>query len=975
MILRTVRCLAVAALVAVAAGTGQAQDFDQVTRNVEIDFPGSDGLFRYRLASGVPLPEPKTMQPESGWVELGREGKVACAVVIHPDASATERAAARELAAQIAFLTGATNGPEIVTPDAPVSAPVVCVVGVAPELFRKAGVKVPKQHEGFAIKTGQWKGRDAVFVAGHDRFGVYWGVQTLKQMLFREVDPKNHGSLPLAEAGKGRVLAPNGYCADWPDIQYRMSPSPGETGVRMGRCNTSYRHIHDGKTLKTRETLKGDIDGIHKLGLICVPTIGWLTLNGILRDDGSRTHCPLPSREICPVADMPIIESIVTMAFEAGGDGLSVQFDDIEPVGNHHEKCPLCKPRFKSMAEWQAFVLGRVFALAKRNGWDKRLFICCPTPYYQLRLQKDEELTKYFSTLCGFPGAGAFKFYHTAFVRSDLKRLADAGLINYAWWNNGIWAAKNGELLGYDVGFPRMGYSWGLFDIGADGMEKFFPERLAELRYLKGRTDLIFSGTGGDSATSIGSMFAWDPERFLFREDEYREWFTDNVNGKGVFGDRRVWEWATKPLAAKCLASGTLDKTDERRMDTARLAADLANATPNPRTGKTARQMSTEGLDAIQHYLAARMQFLKACKDLDGVVPNSATFARQAGCLLSVGPETLVEGQPPEAKPMELESWSAPAGMDLGGCALVPGVGGTPARLSVPGGKGSALAKRAIGLDVGGFDRLVLSCSLSRGTRLTLKAIVDGHERATNATGHGPDWQELILPLSGRTLDAFSLHLDVDPAIDKPAAEREALLRPLRLEPGRKGFDTVSLAQGAPLKFAEFAGQRCFRMATNKLVVADDRFVLSRHSFSVETEFVPIETSNFKIAGTRATGIPSYTGLPGWAVGHSWGRITFTLEDQEGIISTITSKVFPARYAPCHVLAVRDFENRQLRLYVNGKKVEVVEKGSGVFGDKYSNLGMSFDPWVGKSMQGLLRYVKVHDRALTEDEAQARFRQ
>jgi hypothetical protein len=960
-VVKQVRQAMGAGLLAAFAGLGFAQDFEHITRNVEIDFPESAGVFTSRPACGVPLPEPKTMKPELGWVELGHAGTTACTIVIHPDASATEKCAARELATQIAFLAGTTNRPEIVKAGTAVVTPVVCVLGVNRALFKGARVDIPRRHEGFAIKTGKWRGLDAVFVAAPDRFGVYWGVQTLKQMLYREEDPRNHGSIPPAEADRGRVLAPRGYCADWPDVQYRMSPRPGNRAVRLGRCNTTYVQLGSKRLLHSAEKYSEAIEDVHRSGFICVGSLGWLGLNGVLRDDSSRTNCPMPSREICPVADMPLIESIVRKAFEAGADGLSVNFDDVEPVANHHEKCPLCKPKFKSLADWQAFVLSNILSLARRNGWDDRLFICCPTDYYQLRLRTDDGLKSYFSTLCGFPGVEKVKFYHTAFVRTDRKRLADAGLKNYAWWNNGIWAAKNGELLGYDVGAPRMEYSWGLMDIAKDGLEKFFPERLAELRHLKGNADLVFSGTGGDFPPSIGSLFAWDTERFLFREHEYREWYIDGEGGKGTFDSMRVWEWATKPLAAKCLARGTLDKTDERRMEAARLSAEF-------------RQASTGELERIKKYLTTRSEFSAACKDLAGVVETSAVFARQAGCLLSVGPATLIQGPvTPGAEAVELEAWSAPTGMDLNGCALVPASGSAPARLSATGNKVGLLTRHALGQEVGGFERLAFSCSLSRGTRLTAKVVVDGTERTTSTTGHGPDWQEMLLPLGGRQLDAFSLRLDLDPAIDKPAAQREALLRPVRLEPGRNGFDTVNLAQGKPLKFAEFNGMKWFFMATNKLVTAAGCFVLSRRSCSIEAEFAPVDVGNFKLAGTRSTPIASYTGLPGWALGVCWGKVTFTLEDGDGIVSTVAADRGLERYAACHVLAVRDFQNRKLRLYVNGRKVEVDEKGSGLFGDKFSNLGISFDPWAGRSLYGLLQYLRVYDRALSEDEARVRF--
>ena len=75
----------VACLLTVVAGRCLAQNFDAVTKNVEMDFPVNDGgVFTCRPACGVPLPEPKTMQAELGWVQLGCAGTTACAIFCAP---------------------------------------------------------------------------------------------------------------------------------------------------------------------------------------------------------------------------------------------------------------------------------------------------------------------------------------------------------------------------------------------------------------------------------------------------------------------------------------------------------------------------------------------------------------------------------------------------------------------------------------------------------------------------------------------------------------------------------------------------------------------------------------------------------------------------------------------------------------------------------------------------------------------------
>jgi hypothetical protein len=55
------------------------------------------------------------------------------------------------------------------------------------------------------------------------------------------------------------------------------------------------------------------------------------------------------------------------------------------------------------------------------------------------------------------------------------------------------------------------------------------------------------------------------------------------------------------------------------------------------------------------------------------------------------------------------------------------------------------------------------------------------------------------------------------------------------------------------------------------------------------------------------------------------------------------------------------------------KKTEAEEYGSSTFGPKLRPLEISFDQWSGQSMEGLLRYMRIYDRALTDDEVYTNF--
>ena len=838
--LRLALALTYLILLGIPAKFGFAQDFTKLTRNIEIDFPESSGALTFTPASGIPLPEPKVMRSAHGTITLAAKGKITCVIIIASDASVTEQSAARELSEQIGYLAGGVK-PEIAYPDSLVSTPAVCVLGTSPGFFRGTRMNIPQKHEGFAIKTGTWKGRDALFVAGRDRFGVYWGVQTLKQMLYREGEVKH---ALHREENKARVLAPRGFFSDWPDAQYRMSLSPkhfleGDAVkilaqfVRFGRINTTYLGVKGRLTPREKDVLKIQIGNLHRRGILCIASMNWVTLDGTLRTDDQRTNFPLPTREICPVADLGYVESLVSSVFEAGADGLSINFDDVAPNDmGHYAKCPLCRKMFKNAVEPQVHVMKHLLAFAKRKGWNDKLFLACPTLYGLHSVDRGYGITpeQYFPTFCNFPGAEKVRFFHTGFTRADLQRLSEAGFKNYVWWNNGVWPAGAIEMWGYPVGLPRMGYSWGMVNI-ADGAEKFFPEQLAELRYLKGKTDLVFFGTAGFLGPAIGCAFGWDMERFLFREAEFQEWCFNNEFGPGAIDHQRAWEWATKPLASKYIKGETFDKTDTQRMEAARLAADLSGSLTSQWTGKKTEGLPKGLLDTFEQGNA----FLLKIKEMPGTVEKSARLVRQPDCLLSFDPNEI-----------------------------------------------------------------------------------------TNYP-------------------------------DKP-----------------NPWATATLT-GDPLKFAEMEGNKYFRMAKNRITFQTDHFAFSGRSFSIEAEFIVTTPRLSKIAGTRATFIPTYKGdLPGWGLGVTHGQsLAFTIEDENGIVSSLYGPQI-TRYTRYHVLAVRDFAARKLWLYVNGKKTESEEYGSGTFGPRLRPLEMSFDQWSGQSMEGLLRYVHIYDRALTDDEVRAR---
>lgn len=960
-----------AILLLLVANFGLTQDFEQLTKDIQISFPETKGIIKYRPSSGIPFPEPKHMKMGIGGITLAENGKISCSIILQPNASITEKSAARELSDQIAFMAKTEKGPETVKTTDKISTPSVCILGTDPELFKSTKLTVPKQPEGFAIRTGKWHGMDAVFIAGKDRFGVYWGVQTLKQMLLTKE--------------KGLVITPNGSIADWPDAQYRhaiciqyMLGNGAKTLaylVRNGRTNaTTFQLMSPSKIFNPQE-IKNMTGSLHKRGIICIAFIYWTGINRYFKNTRKE--------EVCPLSDMKFLESLVRTAFESGADGISINFDDLSPAEiMHYAKCPRCTKKFKNAVEQQVYVMRSLYSFAKENGWGNKLFLACPTLYAHSKepsaVHKRLGLTNknYYPEFCGFPESSNFRFFHCDSSQEDLKRIKDAGLKNYAWWNNGPWSGAHNEVWRYDVAMARMGYSWGMYDrnLLKKGNETFYPENLAELRSLKGETDFVFNGTNALLGQAIGCIFGWDMENYMSREPEFQEWFMSNYSGKNVFGDMRIWEWTMKPLMAKFLSGQPFDKDDGKLLEIARLICD--------RKGNKAKK---KVLKSLQQY----NDFYSKVKET-GKQENRISFTRKKGCLLSITPHTFIDSSEKSQESLIIENWNTNKGLKLTGCSFIPAEGNNPAKLSSKKPEGGLLSKN-IDVNISGFKFLTIPCNLSRDTALVIKAVIDGIEHVGTPTmGHAREWQELILPISGKKLNSISLHLSNSASsVNSKSSKKmmslttgvilsevysEVLLRPMQIVSCPETIDTLMISD-EPIKIASYDDKKGgFLLTKNKLSEADDRFTLSQRPFSIETKLIVTEPKWGKIIGTRASFTSLYKGIPGWGLGLSQGGFAFTLEDKDKLVSTVSGGGWIKRYTPYHVIAVRDFPKRKLRLYVNGQKVsETDEKGSGIFGDEQRTLGLSFDAWTGGYIKGLLKSVKIYDRALSDKEVQECF--
>lgn len=155
----------------------------------------------------VIIPTPKKMVISKETVSLAESGEPLFSVLVSRNPSEVEMTAARELIDRIATYSETTRKADIVREGSALpSAPVVIVLGVDIELFTKYSIAPPGHSEGYGVKMLSDQGKKLIFLAGKDKQGVYWAVQSLLQLL----EKRDHNAV----IRKVEIT-------DWPTYAYR----------------------------------------------------------------------------------------------------------------------------------------------------------------------------------------------------------------------------------------------------------------------------------------------------------------------------------------------------------------------------------------------------------------------------------------------------------------------------------------------------------------------------------------------------------------------------------------------------------------------------------------------------------------------------------------------------------------------------------------------------------------------------------
>lgn len=173
------------------------------------------------LPEVIVIPTPKKMELSGEELPLTSSGKFLFSILLSEIPTVTERIAAQELADEISTLSGIKERVSIFTegetlPDKKV----IFALGVNLSLFDKFQVSPPLQREGYKITRVTHDGKDIIVLAGSDKTGALWSVQTTRQLLQKR---------------NGEIVFPVSEIIDWPTYLYRA----------MGSCDlqTSFKAV------------------------------------------------------------------------------------------------------------------------------------------------------------------------------------------------------------------------------------------------------------------------------------------------------------------------------------------------------------------------------------------------------------------------------------------------------------------------------------------------------------------------------------------------------------------------------------------------------------------------------------------------------------------------------------------------------------------------------------------------------------
>jgi len=448
----------------------------------------------------------------------------------------------------------------------------------------------PSRPEGYVITTGTREGTPLWSLAGNDPNGILYGTFTVRQLIEN------------ASAAAGRPVAPKELSVeDWPTMATRLLPSEiydisdddPKRAEKIGRLEWSsfWRFNAFWRAASAPEANIAYIARLgRRRGMTLVGVHGFM---GMVKNRGVDDG-------ICPSRGETLahVRKIFEKCARAGCGGFVFNFDDLtREVRNHYSRCPRCKKRFKSLAEWELVFIKQMVDVGRKHGIRK--LIICSTPY-QKKGYTNPEFKDYFKVLCGADFMKDVLVFHCDFYTDEIRKLKALGLRNYIWWNNGLWPSTS-YFDGIYMGIPKVHYIWYGAKRTTEDPVAPIPEAMESLKNLGSVCRHVYpSPTGSYAGRAIGGCLGWNPRATVERQPVLRKALVEMLYGRGAWKPYSTWEenmlaWFTDYR----VHSISVDVAEQRK----RIDAALAAWEEIKKRRKTAR-----GVDAPWRLLAGRAE-------------------------------------------------------------------------------------------------------------------------------------------------------------------------------------------------------------------------------------------------------------------------------------------------------------------------------------------------------------------------------
>lgn len=454
----------------------------------------------------------------------------------------------------------------------------------------------PFKPEGYRIETKESDGVLTYVVEGNDTSGILYGTYTIRQII--------HSASAAAE----KPVAPTMLAVeDWPTMVTRLLPTEIYTFPENDPQAKEKVERLDWSSLWRFNGFWINLTGAPSRSIAPVTADELMRISALAKQRGMTLYGALTFLSVteirgidsgmCPEnkETLSYMKGLYEKAFKNGCGGLALQFDDLTPqMEDHHLRCPQCKNRFHSIAEWQSAFIQQMAEEARAYGIEK--LIVCPTPYGRDKADMPR-YKDYYKVLCAPDFMKDVLVFHCEILPDKVAHLKELGLKNYIWYDNGLWPSQMYHEGNY-MGISKLHHIWYGHQAAPEDAVAPVPGIYEALRNFESFCTHVYpSPTGSDVSRAMGGCLGWNPRQSVDEQPLMRKTLVGSMYGRGSWDEYLTWEtnmsawfavYRSNPLGidvSKATAQmNTAEKALERLLSLSKAARGLGAALPYLRT-------------------------------------------------------------------------------------------------------------------------------------------------------------------------------------------------------------------------------------------------------------------------------------------------------------------------------------------------------------------------------------------------------